>query len=223
MGLLGYILIFILLLIILLIFSEVKIHILYKKDQNNDFMEVNLWFLYRLIHIKKKISLIDADAKDRGIKYKSSTNVNSVPKPETKKERITVEKIIDWNKKFKHLLKRVHNLKKEVNAFLKHVKIDLFIWESKIGTGDAMETGIVTGVVWGLKGYILGLVSKYTVVKSLPFLDVKPIFTNKIYHSRFECILRFRIGYLIVTGIRLIFKFYKGGRKVWQENILSKA
>lgn len=218
-----YVIIFLILAISLIILSEVKVHILLKKQEKNDFIVVNLWFLYNLIHIRKEIPLVLAKSFEEGIMYESNTSVNKTKKTDEKKERITPRKAVKWRKQTKKFLSEIHNFYAIIKVFLKHVKIDLFKWESKIGTGDAMVTGILNGLLWGVKGSIIGLISKYFRMTEKPIFSVVPEYNKVLYHSMFECILRFKVGHVIVTGIRILFKLTKGGGKKWRENIQFKA
>ena len=227
MNWLIYILIFIVVLLILILFSEVRVRVLFKKDDQDDMLEINLRLFYQLIRINKKIPMIKLESAEEGIKYQSETNAQatdaSAEKTSEKKNRITGHKLLEWRKQLKQILNQVRDLYPELKKFLKHVQIDKYQWESIIGTGDAVNTAVLTGVIWGLKGSLLGLITAYVKLAPKPFIKVIPEYSKEIFQSRFECILRFRVGYLIFTGIRILFKFLQGGRKKWQKNIPSKA
>lgn len=207
--------------LILFILSEIKIRLTINKQKNNDFIEIKVWIFYNLIRITKKIPIIAFESVNEGIKYKSETNK---PGNNTeKKDRITKKKVINWRKQFKQIVHHIHDFYIILKKFVKKIRIDVYKWETIVGTGDAMDTGLISGLLWGIKGSTLGIVSNYAQLHTNPIISVSPEFNKQIYTSRFECILRFRVGYLIITGIRLIVKLFQGGRKKWQKNILSKA
>jgi len=212
-NLIWYIFFFFIVLILLVIFSEVKIHILINKQRKNDYVQLNFFLFYNLIKFNKKIPVIVFESFSEGIKYKSESNISGASDTNAKKDRVTPEKFKLWKKQFSRLIRNVDNLHLVIKRFLKHVYLDLYKWESIVGTGDAMHTGLVAGFIWTSKGIILALTANYVVFTKKPIIFVKPIFNKQVYNSRFECILRFRVGYLILTGISLLLRQRRGGEK----------
>ena len=208
-------------LLLIIIFTEVKVHFTFNKEEKNDFLEIHIWLFFKLIHIKKKIPIILFESIDEGIKFKSKTEVSKSGFSDKKKDRITSKKVSIWRQQFKRLVNQIHDFYRVVKSFLKHIKVDLYKWESVIGTGDAMKTGLLNGILWGVKGSTLAFLSKYMILNKKPVLKIDSDFKNEIYQSRIECILRFRLGYLILTGMRLI-KLYLGGEKSGRRTSYSR-
>ncbi len=219
MSWIWYVIIILILSFIGFMLSQIKIKIYFNKEDKNDFLEFDIWFLY-LFHFRKRIPLLELD---EGIKTESESDLNHNSLSDKKKNRITVKELREHYQHYKIILERISNFKLLIKDFTKHVHIDSFRWESTIGTGDASNTGILNGIAWVVKSYIIGWLSCNTLLKINPMLLVKPEYKNKIFKSKFECIFRFRVGYFIVTSMRLLFKYLIGGGKKWQENILSKA
>lgn len=217
-----YVLMILFILLLGIMFSEVKIKFFFNKEEKNDYFKIDIWFLY-IIHLKKEFPLIELGNLSEGIKYSSNSNLNNSVINKNKKNRITLAKIKDKYHHFIEIVKHVPNLSKSVKQFTKHVHVDNYKWETIIGTGDASDTGILNGLLWGIKSFVIGWISSNTILEKSPILIVKPEYNNKIFHSRFECILRFRVGYFILIGAQLMFKYLTGGRKKWRENTLFKA
>ncbi|MGD9678070.1 MAG: DUF2953 domain-containing protein [Vulcanibacillus sp.] len=217
-----YVLTGLIVILLVLMFSEIKIKIFFNREQKNDYFKIDLWFLY-VIHLKKEFPLIELDNLSEGIKYTSKTNLNNSKVSENKKNRITISKIEDMYHNFIEIIKHIRNFNKSVKDFVKHLHVDNYKWETIIGTGDASLTGVLNGVLWGIKSFIIGWISSNTILEQCPVLKVKPEYNDKIFHSRFECILRFRVGYFIIIAVQLVFKYLTGGRKKWRENTLFKV
>lgn len=213
MNLIWYIFFFFIAMILLLIFSQVRIHILINKQKKNDYIQLDFYLFYNLIKFKKKIPVILFESFSEGIKFKSESDILGTSDDNTKKDRITPDKYKLWRKQFNRLIRNVDNLHQIIKGFLRHVYLDLYKWESVVGTGDAMHTGLVAGFIWTGKGIILALTSNYVVFTKKPDISVKPVFNKKVYNSKFECILRFRVGYVILTGISLLLRLRRGGEK----------
>ena len=217
-----YIVIFIFIFLLFIIISDVKLHFVFNKEFKNDYLSIDIYLFYQLIKIRKKIPLIVFESLNEGIKYQSETNATAMDKE--KKDRITGTKLKGWNRDYKEFLKKITDFYQVLKIFLQKVHIDKLEWKTVIGTDDAMVTGILAGFVWQIKGIALGIISNLLSLDTRPQLVVTPDFNNEINHTRIECILRFRVGNVILTGMHILFKLAQGGRKKWhKKNILSKA
>lgn len=107
------------------------------------------------------------------------------------------------------------NLYRAIRHFLSHVRCQKLKWHSTIGTGDAAETGILTGLVWNLKSVTMGWGSHYLAMETTASLKVTPDFNRPCLDTHFTCIVKFRLGYAILTGCRILFHIKKAG---FQEN-----
>ncbi len=212
-----YLLIIIILFLILLLISFVKIKIKYKKDNKNDLLTVDVWLFFNLIHYRREVPLIVFESINEGIKYKSNDNIKLSEKNEFK-DRITATKLSRFHTNYQRFLAQIQDFYEVIKKFLSHIYFDRFYWKSTIGLDDAMLTGVFIGVIWSLKGAIIGLISKYMKLRELPEIFVEPVYHDMVLQSEFECILRFRVSYVFVAGIRIGIQLIKGGGKKWREN-----
>ena len=80
---------------------------------------------------------------------------------------------------------------------MKYIVIQDFEWKSVVGREDAMNTALANGILWTLKGMILGSLSGKTRINKFVLL-VKPDFSQKHLESQLHCIFRFRIVHIIL-------------------------
>ncbi|HEX3031636.1 MAG TPA: DUF2953 domain-containing protein [Bacillota bacterium] len=74
-------------------------------------------------------------------------------------------------------------------------------WRTTFGTGDAASTGVLAGVAWSLKGSLVGwLLHQVKKVKTSPQLKVIPQFSTSVFSLEFHCIFVVRAGHIIVAG-----------------------
>ncbi|TCS84095.1 DUF2953 domain-containing protein [Tepidibacillus fermentans] len=199
-------LIFILFLIVFLtLISEIKIQVRIKKEDKDDRIEMDGW-LFRFIHIKKIVSLVVLESLNEGVKYKSRSNLIN---QQEKKDRITKKKIKKWSWDYTKLLVRIDDFYGVFKDFLKKVHIDQLKWETKIGLDEAVATGIFAGLIWSIKGNLIGFLSKYIILDDKPNLNVHPVFNNILFHTFLETTIRFRVGSIVSLGIKIIFRFVK--------------
>lgn len=203
------VLIILLFLFILIIFSKITIYLNYyhHKDDDNLKIEVKLWF--GLIRIKKTIPMIKVDNNSPSIIVKGKQKSGEEDKGE-EVAQITSHKLITHLKNLREILEHVFQLNIIIKKFLKKVSVEKFEWQSTIGLGDAVYTGVAAGTLWSIKGGIIGVISHYLRMKEMPKLAVQPNFQQMITSTNLLCMFQFRIGYAMLAGIKLV-KWWKGG------------
>jgi energy-coupling factor transporter transmembrane protein EcfT len=204
------VLIILLFLFILIIFSKITIYLKYyhHKDDDDLKIEVRLWF--GLIRFKKQIPLIKVDNNSPSVILKGTGKSNEETQNNEEIKKITPQKLINSLKNFKEILEHVFQLNSIIKNFLKKVSIQKFEWQTAIGVGDAVYTGVAAGALWSIKGAIVGLLSNYLSMKEMPKLMVHPNFQQMITSTDLSCMFQFRIGHAMLAGLKLV-KWWKGG------------
>ena len=171
------------------------------------------WF--GLINIKSMvpISKLSDDLSGTEVEYHLETPAAKVEETKIKIRPATVFTI---QHKAYRLLKRVHNLLPIIKRFLKTIRLENLQWKTAIGTADAAETGVLTGIVWGIKSSIVGFISTNLTVRKIPQIHVHPLFQQKKIKTEIRCMIRFRIGNAILAGIRLLLNLRKRRDVKWQ-------
>ncbi len=97
-------------------------------------------------------------------------------------------------------------------------------WDTEFGFKDASITGITAGTLWAGKSLLVQQISRsikmgHQVIK----LNVTPNYDKPGLRIEFDCILRVRLGYIIIAGVRvlklivsLIITSQTKGVSVWQ-------
>jgi hypothetical protein len=99
---------------------------------------------------------------------------------------------------------------------LRKVTCEELRWGTTVGTGDAAETGVLTGLIWTIKSILLGLAAGYIRWDQSPQLEVAPQFNRAILEIQFHSIIRFRLGHAILAITRLLTHMRKGRGRKWQ-------
>lgn len=121
------------------------------------------------------------------------------------------------------LLTKIPGLYRIVKQFLSHVTIHQFEWHTEIGTGDAANTGMISGLVWSLKGNMIALMSHYMRLITKPTIHVAPSFQSLMLTTRLECIFSFRVGYAIGAGLKIAKHWKRTSRVLTKNNLSQKA
>lgn len=198
------------LLVILLLALPIEVRVFYRRYKENDQFKIRIATLWGLLGITAEVPV--ATIKTVCMK----PILKMVGEVETGKgqEVISEPQFIDFTdidyqklyraiKKFRRLVKRY---RKSIDYFLNGLRIRRFNWKTEVGTGDPALTGLSVGLAWSVKGWIYGYLHRITTfaVKS-PQVKVIPRFQGKSFSTEVDCIIGFRIGHIMVTGIKFAF------------------
>jgi hypothetical protein len=206
--------------LLLLVFTKIRVHFDYKRVHKNDIIHIKASAWYGLFHYTFKVPVIKKDDDSVAIVVKKEKGM----KEETKKEgldKITPEDLRDGLADMKTLLQHIVNFHRVIRHFLGKVQVIEFAWHSMVGTKNAAHTGVLTGACWALKGSIIGLLTTYFNFRIMPSYSITPDFQRWQANTAISCILQFRIGQAMVTGIKLL-RYWKGGKPRFKSRKLAK-
>lgn len=178
---------------------EWKIELKMVFDEENPVMQVWLavWIFKRKIYSK---NLLDRKKKKKDTQKRMDIEHY---KKIFRKLNLSVEiyrsNIWDIRKIKKYFKKKI--IIKELNLFVRS------------GTGDAMYTGIVSGIVWAAAGVAISyLVNSFNDMKK----NVKIIsdFDKNVLNIHICCIFKAKIVNIIAIGFKFLFIFYKEKSKI---------
>lgn len=209
-GKVMLILVMVLLILIMIWFSKIRIGIYVKKDGVDDRIKIDIGLLNGLIRLRREIPYIRVESDGIQVKQTLESGDTTLNK---QKSWITSRKIKKFQYEAKQLIERVVGFHQIIKRFLAKVKIRKLTWNSRIGTGDAAETGVLAGLIWGIKSGLIVVVRRFMEVEEPPKITVNPSFMQACFYSEFECKLHFRCGHAIMAGLALLINWIRGRRK----------
>ncbi|MFJ7678799.1 DUF2953 domain-containing protein [Peribacillus sp. NPDC097206] len=206
--------------LLLLIFTKVRVHFTYKRIQKDDLIHMKMTAWHGLLHYTLKVPVIKKDDESTALIVEKETDtMNDTEKKSTAK--LTPEEFMDGLSDMRALIHHIVDLHRIIRHFLGKVQVKEFAWHSVIGTKHAAQTGILTGNCWALKGSIIGLLTTYLNFRVMPSYTITPDFYRKQANTSIACILEFRVGQAILTGIKLL-RYWKGGKVKFKSKKLAK-
>jgi hypothetical protein len=196
-------------------FTMIRLEVEYSRKQEKDQLNVEFSAWWRLIRYKINIPLFNLEP--QGIKYSKNTerDMNKGDANKKKKKKLfTPHDLKHIRTKIDTWFKLVHDLKGIMKKTLKKIRCDRLEWNTKIGLGDAAATGTFTGLVWGIKSCIVAMIAHYLSLRSMPHIQVVPQFQNTWLESNFKMILRFRLGMVLIAGLKVYFSILSKGGKL---------
>lgn len=117
--------------------------------------------------------------------------------------------INDLKKMFKNVFKK----KEIIRVFIENLKINLyeFCWKTEFGTGNAAHTGILTGIIWSIKGVIVSSLGSRMNKFSGIQIKVNPVFNKRTFKTRLRCIFSVKLGNIILATLKVVVYKFKGG------------
>ncbi|TCP69891.1 DUF2953 domain-containing protein [Baia soyae] len=222
-----WILLILLVVLILIVCSHIQIELEYQREGKMDDGYVRIKALYGLIRYKMRISDIDMDGDPKkGISVQSDWSADA---GDSTVQSGTSKESMDWSgfkharERFADTLERVQDFFPLIRYFCSKVCCKKLEWKTQVGTGDAAEAGVLTGLVWGIKSFLISAVGNYIKWKKPPEIDVIPHFNQFALNMVFHSILCFRVWHAIVVVTRLWIQMRKGRERTWQASTQFKA
>lgn len=194
-------------LIIGLFFIKITVVFTYKHDGKDDDFRILfriLWFITYEIHLP----LVAIDGEDAALVFHNDGNEEMDKDEKTKK--FTLQRFIKYLNDFHQFITHIVGFYTIIKKFLAKVSIHTFKWETTIGSDDAAFTGTICGILWAVKGHIVGLLSHLMKLKVNPHMTIEPTFERMEWKTSFTCIVSFRVGHAIYGAIKLIRHWKKG-------------
>lgn len=178
--------------------TKVKIKITYKHERDNDLFMIRLYaWKLKLYTISTPLIEVDKDSPSIVLNKQDRSTFGK----NKEKVRVTPQTIRHYFKNMQNLIAHIVHLKKIVIRFLRRVHLEQLEWKSVIGTSDAALTGKIIGVIWGLKGTVVGVLGYYLQMKQMPKLDVQADFQKRQSKTSMSCMISFRLGHAIIAVI----------------------
>ncbi|MGZ4122010.1 MAG: DUF2953 domain-containing protein [Tumebacillaceae bacterium] len=198
--------------LLLILFVPVTAEVHYKREGKDDRLHVGVRALFGLVRLGYDIPIIDLMERRGKVKVKKEP-AKQMPKNSKGWVTITVEKIEKLARDIQKVRERIGKYKRAIRKMSKSFQIESFRWKTMFGTGDAAQTAVITGLAWGFKGFLGGMMYQYFTVKKRLQYDVKPHFQAKGFRTELKCMIRFQIGKTLAAGLTLALLYWKEGRK----------
>lgn len=175
----------------------------YKHDRDDDRLRIQVKTLYGLFRYKWEIPSVKVMYEKPSIEFEERKAFEQ--KEQSKKmdkKTIDQDDVLTFIHNFKKMVEQVVHFKEIMEKFFKKVQIKQLEWISVIGSGDAALTGFLTGVAWGIKGGVMGIISHFFSLQTTPSITILPDFHQKVSKTHFICMIQFRIGQAIFASIK---------------------
>lgn len=213
----AFIIILILIVFLAIMFYVMPIKIKLKtiRVKDDDTILIRIKTLYGIVNIKFEVPFLDIVFVDNklSLKYKAKVVSNKTNKLWKKLSKVfTVGDFKNMKRFFHHDPVFFRKLR---NYWSNRLIINDFSFILKYGTSDAAFTALLYGTFWAILGSILAIVNN-NLRFSTKDIVITPYFDRETINIEFSCIIKFKFGDIINTGIMLF------RRRIQRKNIIHK-
>ncbi|QHS23023.1 DUF2953 domain-containing protein [Virgibacillus sp. MSP4-1] len=169
---------------ILLLCTRLYISISYIHEKDKDLLTIQLQF-WRFIRIHRQMSI--DDVKEQPASFQKWN--------QDEKGNGEQSNVFHRFQKLKNQLEFIRQAFPIAKEFIQKIRITEFYWSTHIGIEkDAAITGVISGLLWSIKGSLTGLMYQNMNVLTQPQINIQPNFQRDLINTHLQCMLSFRIG-----------------------------
>lgn len=201
-----------------LLMSDIRAEVSLKREQGDDELRLSLVALFGLVRRQIDIPVLKWDGD--GIKMKVESGKKGTAKAAGEPSRtvkIDKRKVKRGYRYFVQLMRATLELKKWLAASLRKVRCRDVVWVTQIGLGDAADSAVAAGVVWGVKAPVVGWVASSVRMMNEPRLAVVPLFNEWHFETVVQGKFRIRLATALAVLIHLAWRVLRirGGIRRW--------
>jgi len=202
-------------LLFLIFITPLRIHILYERKKENDQVNIEVTCWFRLIRLRYELPMIKLRSPNGTPEVDAKLEHSNPITSDQKTHGLNAPQAKNWYRRYHELLENVHDFHHILKLMLKKMRCEKLEWETTLGLGEAMETGALTGIAWGLKNMIVAVIAHYVTMRTIPRVSIQPEWNHQLLHIHFRCILRFMVGHAMIAAFRIFVKYIKGREQKW--------
>jgi hypothetical protein len=206
---------------VLVLSSSIDFRIRCYKHGKNDLLELDVTTLFGLIKLHYELPRLVFKGLEQGVIGKFKETGTATKGVDTvKEEQFDKERIEHWRDNIQLAVKSTRGLKKWFKETVSHVKVSKLDWSTDFSLGDAADTAIASGAVWGLKWSIVGFISQWVKLKHNPRVFVKPVFQDEhSFSMEFVCEGKISVSYTVYASLQLLLRVLRetGGISKWRK------
>ncbi|MBW5446689.1 DUF2953 domain-containing protein [Cohnella sp. CFH 77786] len=190
---------------LLLAFSRIRIRIRYSRSGESDQLTVivrALYGAYRYRAIVPSIMFLGANIL---FDKKSLERVVGRPRMSMSKWRVAADVLKLWRE-----------ISPWLRDMIRNVNCTRFRFDFRVGTGEASSTAILSGLLWSVYGWAIGIVGQWVNLKTKPYGAIEPVYHAEEFSMVWEADFEVRAGAFAMSVLHLGFR-HPGLRQSWRK------
>ncbi len=190
--------------LILISFIEFKVHL--NRSGRNDRVRIDVKAFYGLVNMQYTVPSIVFDGLRQGLKVRlERSGMDQLIGPAEERKRVDKEAVERMLRICRQALQGTDGMKEWSVETLSRVRVTRLDWATDFSLGDAAETAVAAGALWGCKWIAVGWLSRYVRLQQTPRLFVKPVYSDQLsFVTEMEAAGRIRVAELAAAGWKLL-------------------
>ena len=187
---------------IILYMMPIKMKLKTIRVKDDDIISIRVKTLYGIVNLRFEVPFLDIEFVNNKLRLKYRAKVESGKKNKllTKLSKIfTADDFNNMKRFFHHDPVFFETMK---SYWSKRLIIDDFSFIFKYGTRDAAFTALIYGALWAIVGSVLAILNNNLRFNTKDIV-ITPYFDRETVNIEFSCIIKFKFGDIINTGIML--------------------
>ncbi|MGF9908144.1 DUF2953 domain-containing protein [Brevibacillus porteri] len=205
-----------LVLFILVIITPIQLTCFYSREGNDDHLEITIT-AWGVIRRKYDIPVLLLKLTEAGPELVAKEE--TIQQGRKVRERVkdfTRRQVKKWYHNYRDLLEKVRDLMPLLKELFRQIRCTHFEWHTLLGTGQAAETGALTGLIWGVKSMIVGVISHAISLRVMPAMSVQPVWNQPLLHTKVHFVLHFYLGHFLFSALKVFLRVRKSKQRKWQ-------
>jgi len=170
--------------------------------KDDDIILIRVKTLYGIVNLKFEVPFLDIEFVNNKLSLKYKAKVESGKTNKLLKKLSKVFTADDFNNIKRYFHHDPVFFEKMKSYWSKKLIINDFSLILKYGTRDAAFTALIYGALWAIVGSVLAIL-KNNLKFSTKDIVITPYFDRETVNIEFSCIIKFKFGDIINTGIML--------------------
>lgn len=213
-------------LVVFMACSSIQCRFTVVRKQQDDEIVVDFHTMYGLVKQRISIPVIKFLNVQEGLNYKTEVvNKTNNELLQGNKNKLTSRRIREAFDNFQVLLAHCFQFNNWFRETLSQVRCTEFYWKTNVGVGDAAETAMTAGMVWGLKSSLLGYLFRFVQLETRPVIQVVPQYNAVTFSSEVQVLAKIRVYEIMIALCRLLLRIMKikGGLRMWRKVLFKTS
>ncbi|WP_309479815.1 DUF2953 domain-containing protein [Brevibacillus agri] len=204
-------------LLALLAVTPVKITCYYSRKEEDDQLEVEITVWHGLFSRRYEIPMLLFKVSPAGPELVAQVDtIQQGSKIQEKVKDFTRRQVKELYHNYRELVDRVRDLLPLIKDLCKQIHCTKLEWHTLLGTGQAAETGALTGIIWGVKSVIVGVLSHSISLRAMSAMSVQPVWNAAVIQTTFRCVFHFYLGHFLLSLLKIALRIRRSNQRKWQ-------
>ncbi|MFD0670472.1 DUF2953 domain-containing protein [Cohnella sp. GCM10027633] len=198
--------------------SRVRVRVRYSRSGRLDQLVVIVQALYGLIHYQFVLPSIVVRGWDIVYRERRAGGIANATDEKKTKRRLGIGTVRKYWRSYRAIRTSTRGFKRWMRTTLKRVECTRWRLDFRVGTGDAAQTAVLTGLLWAVAGCASGAAGQFLQLNAIPQSRIEPNYAEPEFSAVWEADFQIGAFAVLVSLVRLGTRTLKYGKalRAWR-------